>query len=404
MATAPSPVTSISLPKSKFNEKFSRTEPLNPPQNPLSLLPQCTSLKELKQIQAFAIKTHLQNDHTFLTKLINFCTKNPTFTSMEYAHKLFDNISQPDVVLFNTMARGLFGLNHNIYICPSLISMYTECNDVDSARRVFDKMLDPCVISYNAIITGYAKCSRPNEALSFFRELQVKSLKPTDVTMLSALSCCSLLGALDLGKWIHEYVKKYGFDKYIKVSTALIDMYAKCGSLEEAICVFENMSIRDTAAWSAMIVAYATHGKGYKAIETFEEMRKEGVQPDEITFLGLLYACSHNGLLDEGWRFFYSMSDKYRIFPGIKHYGCMVDLLARTGRLDEAYKFIDELPIKPTPILWRTLLAACSSHGDVELGKSVIKRIFELDDSHGGDYVILSTCVQELGDGKMWIS
>ncbi|KAK8977241.1 hypothetical protein V6N11_021327 [Hibiscus sabdariffa] len=310
MATAPSPVTSISLPKSKFNEKFSRTEPLNPPQNPLSLLPQCTSLKELKQIQAFAIKTHLQNDHTFLTKLINFCTKNPTFTSMEYAHKLFDNISQPDVVLFNTMARGL-------------ISMYTECNDVDSARRVFDKMLDPCVISYNAIITGYAKCSRPNEALSFFRELQVKSLKPTDVTMLSALSCCSLLGALDLGKWIHEYVKKYGFDKYIKVSTALIDMYAKCGSLEEAICVFENMSIRDTAAWSAMIVAYATHGKGYKAIETFEEMRKEGVQPDEITFLGLLYACSHNGLLDE-------------------------------GRLDEAYKFIDELPIKPTPILWRT--------------------------------------------------
>ncbi|KAK8547001.1 hypothetical protein V6N13_099746 [Hibiscus sabdariffa] len=118
MATAPSPVTSISLPKSKFNEKFSRTEPLNPPQNPLSLLPQCTSLKELKQIQAFAIKTHLQNDHTFLTKLINFCTKNPTFTSMEYAHKLFDNISQPDVVLFNTMARGYSRSNTPIQAIP----------------------------------------------------------------------------------------------------------------------------------------------------------------------------------------------------------------------------------------------------------------------------------------------
>ncbi|KAL1126037.1 hypothetical protein V6Z11_A13G084600 [Gossypium hirsutum] len=275
MATVPSPITSISPPKSKFNEKISRFETLNPPQNPLSLLPKCTSLKELKQIQAFTIKTHLQNDLNFLTKFINFCTKSPTFNSMEYAHKLFDNISQPDVVLFNTMARGysrsntpiqaipLFsqllsfgflpddytfpsvlkacssakalkegkqihclviklGLNHNIYICPSLISMYTECNDVDSARRVFDKMLDPCVISYNAIITGYAKCSRPNEALSLFRELQVKSLKPTDVTMLSVLSCCALLGALDLGKWMHEYVKKNGLDKNIKVSTALI--------------------------------------------------------------------------------------------------------------------------------------------------------------------------------------
>ncbi|KAK8317091.1 hypothetical protein V6Z12_A13G087100 [Gossypium hirsutum] len=434
MATVPSPITSISPPKSKFNEKISRFETLNPPQNPLSLLPKCTSLKELKQIQAFTIKTHLQNDLNFLTKFINFCTKSPTFNSMEYAHKLFDNISQPDVVLFNTMARGysrsntpiqaipLFsqllsfgflpddytfpsvlkacssakalkegkqihclviklGLNHNIYICPSLISMYTECNDVDSARRVFDKMLDPCVISYNAIITGYAKCSRPNEALSLFRELQVKSLKPTDVTMLSVLSCCALLGALDLGKWMHEYVKKNGLDKNIK----------------DAICVFENMCIRDTPAWSAMIVAYATHGKGYKAIETFEEMRKAGVQPDEITFLGLLYACSHNGLVDEGWRFFSSMSDKYSIIPGIKHYGCMVDLLGRTGNLDEAYKFIDELPIKPTPILWRTLLAACSSHGDVELGKRVIERIFELDDSHGGDYVILSNLCARAG-------
>ncbi|XP_039057838.1 pentatricopeptide repeat-containing protein At2g02980, chloroplastic-like [Hibiscus syriacus] len=174
------------------------------------------------------------------------------------------------------------------YIFPSVLK---ACSSAKALEEVFDKMLDPCVISYNAIFTGYAKCSRPNEALSLFRELQVKSLKPTDVAML-----------------------------IIKESTALIDMYAKCGNLEEAICVFKNMSIRDTAAWSAMIVAYATHGKGYKAIETFEEMRKEGVQPDEITFLGLLYACSHNGLLDEGWRFFHSMSDKHRIILGIKHY------------------------------------------------------------------------------------
>ncbi|KAF2299286.1 hypothetical protein GH714_031297 [Hevea brasiliensis] len=268
--------------------------------------------------------------------------------------------------------------------------MYTQCDDVDGARRVFDKIAEPCVVSYNAIIMGYARSSRPNEALSLFRELQARKLEPTDVTMLSVLSSCALLGALDLGKWIHEYVKKNGLDKYVKVNTALIDMYAKCGSLDDAISVFKSMTIRDTQAWSAIIVAYSTHGQAHKAIFMFEEMGKARVQPDEITFLGLLYACSHTGLVEEGCKYFSSMSDTYGIIPGIKHYGCMVDLLGRAGRLDEAYKFIDELPIEPTPILWRTLLSACSSHGNVELGKQVIERIFELDDSHGGDYVILS--------------
>ncbi|GLT98443.1 hypothetical protein SLE2022_159480 [Rubroshorea leprosula] len=444
MATAP-PSTSMA---SNANV-LRRIDTKNPP-NPLFLLPKCTSLRELEQIHCFAIKTHLQNNLSVVTKLINFCTQNPTMTSMAYAQKLFDKITEPDVVLYNTMARGysrsnyprqaiaLFvlvlssgllpddytftsvlkgcasskafqegkqlhcvaiklGLDDNVYICPTLISMYTECNNVDAARQIFDKTSEPCVVLYNAIITGYTRSSRPNEALSLFRELQLRNLKPTDVTMLSVLSSCALLGALDLGKWIHECVKKFGIDKYIKVSTALIDMYAKCGSLEDAISVFENMQVRDTPAWSAMIVAYATHGQGHKAIAMFEEMRKAKVQPDEITFLGLLYACSHNGLVEEGWKYFSSMSDKYKILPGIKHYGCMVDLLGRAGRLDDAFKFIDELPIKPTPILWRTLLSACSSHGNVELGKKVIKRIFRLDDSHGGDYVILSNLCARVG-------
>lgn len=290
-----------------------------------------------------------------------------------------------------------YGLQLNIYLCPALINMYTECNKVDAARRVFDKIPDPCVVVHNAMITGYARSSRPNEALALFRELQASHLKPTDVTMLSALSSCALLGALDLGKWIHEYVKKNRFDRYVKVNTALIDMYSKCGSLEDAVSVFENMSVKDTQAWSAMIVAYATHGNVSKAISVFEEMKRARIRPDEITFLGLLYACSHAGLVEEGCKYFYSMSEKYGIIPGIKHYGCMVDLLGRSGRLGEAYKFIDELPIKPTPIFWRTLLSACGSHGDVDMGMRVLERIFELDDSHGGDYVIMSNLCARAG-------
>ncbi|KAG2376825.1 hypothetical protein LR48_Vigan06g106700 [Vigna angularis] len=416
---------------------------LQPSPSILSLIPKCTSLRELKQIQAYTIKTHLHNTHTVLTKLINFCTSNPTTASMDHAHQIFDQIPHPDIILFNTMARGyarfddplraillfcqvlfsgllpddytfssLFkacarlkalqegkqlhclafklGVSGNMYVCPTLINMYTACNDMDAARRVFDKIDEPCVVAYNAIITSCARSSQPNEALALFRELQESGLKPTDVTMLVALSSCALLGALDLGKWIHEYVKKNGFDQYVKVNTALIDMYAKCGSLEDAVSVFREMPRRDTQAWSAMIVGYATHGHGSQALSMLEEMKKAKVQPDEISFLGILYACSHNGLVEEGYDHFYSMIHEYGIVPSIKHYGCMVDLLGRAGRLEEAYKFIDELPIKPTPILWRTLLSSCSSHGNVEMAKQVIERIFELDDSHGGDYVILS--------------
>ncbi|KAI4314156.1 hypothetical protein L6164_027091 [Bauhinia variegata] len=440
-----------SLPCTNANTDTPRNEvQLLPLPYLLSLIPKCTSLKQVKQIQAYTIKTHLQHDISVLTKVINFCTSKPTAASMDYAHHLFDQIPQPDIVIFNTMARGyarfdkplgalqLFaqilcsgllpddytfssllkacarvkalvegkqlhclaiklGVSDNIYVGPTLINMYTACNDIDAAKLVFDKISEPCIVTYNAIITSYARNSQPNEALSLFRELQKTGLKPTYVTMLVLLSSCALLGALDLGRWIHEYIKKNGFDQYVKVNTALIDMYAKCGSLDDAVLVFENMCVRDTQAWSAMIVAYATHGHGFKAISMLEEMKKAKVQPDEITFLGILYACSHNGLVEEGFEYFHSMTHKYGIVPSIKHYGCMVDLLGRAGRLDEAYKFIDELPVKSTPILWRTLLSACSSHGNVEMGKPVIQRIFELDDSHGGDYVIFSNLCARSG-------
>lgn len=290
------------------------------------------------------------------------------------------------------------GFHRNIYVHPTLINMYVECGDLVAARRLFDQMGRPCIVSYNAMIAGYARSSRPNEALALFRQLQATDLKPTDVTMLSVLSSCALLGALELGKWIHEYIKKNGFDVYVKVNTALIDMFAKCGSLEDAIQVFEKMHTRDTQAWSAMIVANAIHGHGGRAISLFEEMKMVGIRPDDITFLGVLYACSHTGLVNEGRQYFNSMRDHYGIVPSIKHYGCIVDLLGRAGLLDEAYKLIEELPVKPTPILWRTLLSACGVHGNVELGKRVMKQIFKLDDSHGGDYVILSNMCA--GDGR----
>ncbi|KAK9106784.1 hypothetical protein Syun_022795 [Stephania yunnanensis] len=424
---------------------------------PIHLLHKCNSIRELKQIQGCMIKTSvLQHDPNLLTKLTAVCTalKPLDHVVMRHARLLFDQAPQPNIFLFNTVARGysrtghdslqvveLFsrilllgilpndytfpsllkactnsraleegkqvhsfviklGLHHNTYIAPTLINMYADCGDCLAARQVFDRIEDPCVVIYNSMITGYARNSQPNMALVLFRGLQKKNLKPTHVTLLSVLASCTLLGALNLGKWVHDYIKKNGFDRYVKVNTALIDMYAKCGSLEDAITVFENMRCKDTQAWSTMIVACAIHGQGPKAISVFNEMNAAEIQPDAVTLLGLLYACNHSGMVDEGLAYFHYMTDKYGIPPTIKHYGCMVDLLSRAGRLNEAYEFIKDLPIRPTPILWRTLLSACYNHGNVELGKLVSERIFELDESHGGDYVILSNMCARAGEWK----
>ncbi|KAJ6820369.1 pentatricopeptide repeat-containing protein-like, chloroplastic [Iris pallida] len=283
------------------------------------------------------------------------------------------------------------------FVLPTLIHTYAELRDLPSARSLFPPDCT-CVVSYNAMIAASVRSSRPGEALSLFRELQARGLVPTDVTILSVLSACALLGALELGRWVHGYARANGLASRVKVGTALIDMYAKCGSLEDAVGVFRLMGSRDTQAWSAMIVAYAIHGRGTEAIALFEEMLGDRVEPDGITFLGVLYACSHSGMVDQGLEYFRSMkSRRYGLVPGVKHYGCVVDLLARAGRLDEAYKFIDSLPIEPTPILWRTLLSACGGHGNADLGKVVFERILELDDSHGGDYVMLSNMCASAG-------
>ncbi|CAN6484574.1 unnamed protein product [Victoria cruziana] len=442
--TLPCPPSSLVKPKRQRQQDQTH-------QRTLSLLKGCKTIEEFKQIQATIIKTNLQGDLPSVTGVIRFCS----FTlpdAMDFAVHLFEQLSQPDVVLFNTVMGGyartghpiravsLFarmresnmlpdhysfpsvlkacanatalkegeaihglvvklGLDDNVYIIPTLINMYADCEQISSARKVFDKILERReVVFFNSMINAYARNSQPNEALALFREMQgCDGMKPTYVTLLSVLSSCALLGALDLGKWVHEYVKKNGFDAYVKVNTALIDMYAKCGSIQDAKEVFDGMPQRDTPAWSAMIVAFAIHGHGRSALLLFEEMQSKGVPPDNITFLGVLYACSHTGLVEEGRRYFDSMSRVYGIEPSIKHYGCIVDLYGRAGLLDEAYDFVRSLPIKPTPIIWRTLLSACAVHGNIELGKHVVEHIFEVEHSHSGDYVILSNICAAAG-------
>ncbi|KAG0503161.1 hypothetical protein HPP92_003233 [Vanilla planifolia] len=354
---------SVSLPPAFSPEAAEQAAPCLSSPSLLTLLPKCSSLREFKQFHALSVKSRLHRDPLVVSKLIDALVDNSSPSFLAFAHQLFDEIPHRDVVVFNTLVRG-YSRSHDPHRAISLFCQMLEAS-ITPTRTPFrpcsrlahppapsrredrpmpvpsSSALGTMPSSFPRSSTSCVQSSRPTEALALFRELQTRNIRPTYVTILGVLAACALIGALDLGRWIHEYVKKTTFASHIKVHTALIDMYAKCGSLEDAVCVFEEMRFRDTQAWSAMIMAYAIHGQGIVALSQFDEMLRKSVRPDEITFLGVLYSCSHAGMVDEGLRYFGTMQSDYDIHPGIKHYGCVVDLLARAGKLEEAYNFIN---------------------------------------------------------------
>lgn len=283
------------------------------------------------------------------------------------------------------------GLGFNIHIVNALIDMYSKCGDLDTASDLFKGLEQRDVISWNVMIGGYTRMSCHKEALGLFQRMLQSNIEPTDVTFLSILPACASLGALDLGKWIHAYIdKNIQYSDNISIWTSLIDMYAKCGSIEAAQQVFNSMKHRSLASWNAMISGLAMHGLAEKALELFSRMTNEGYKPDNITFVGVLSACSHAGLLDLGRQYFSSMVQDYAISPDLQHYGCMVNLLGRAGLFDEAEALIQNMEMKPDGAIWGSLLGACRVHKRVELGESVAKHLFELEPENPGVYVLLS--------------
>lgn len=213
-----------------------------------------------------------------------------------------------------------------------------------------------------------------------------------EVSLTGVLSACAQAGAFEFGKILHGFVEKAGFLYVGSVNNALIDTYSKCGNVAMAQLVFQNMPLeaRSIVSWTSIIAGLAMHGSGEEAIQLFHEMEESGVRPDGITFISLLYACSHSGLVEEGCGFFSKMKNLYGIEPAIEHYGCMVDLYGRADRLQKAYEFICEMPVSPNAIIWRTLLGACSIHGNIELAELVKARLAEIDPDNSGDHVLLS--------------
>lgn len=240
------------------------------------------------------------------------------------------------------------------------------------------------------MIDGYIKGGYHKEALEIFHLMQKENFKPKKFMLSSVLAACANVGALDQGRWIHAYIARNSIPLDAILGTSLVDMYAKCGCLDMAWDVFQKMKEKKIFAWNAMITGLAIHGRADDAIGLFSKVLNIGMKPNEITFLGVLNACAHNGLVDKGLEFFNLMNEVYKIEPKAEHYGCLVDLLGRAGLLKEAEQLVNSMPMKPNAAIWGALLGACRIHGDILLGERVGNILLEMDPQNSGRYVLLS--------------
>eukprot|EP01018_Ginkgo_biloba_P004838 Gb_17076 [translate_table: standard] len=303
--------------------------------------------------------------------------------------------SQEGQQIHNYIIKNAF--ESDIFVGNALVDMYAKCNKIEIARCVFDKMSQKDVVSWNSIIAGYTQNGDANEALQLFRQMQKNGTKPNLTTVASGLSSCAQLATVQQGMEIHDYIIRSGFELDIIVSNALIDMYAKCGSIWVAREVFDRMDQKDVVSWTAIITGCGMNGLGEEALTLFDQMQQTGLKPNHITFVAILSACSHAGLATEGWHYFNCMSQDYNITPTMDHYACIVDLFGRAGSLDEAHNFIQDMPLEPDAHVWGALLGACRIHCNIELGELVAERLFDLEPQNAGNYVLLSNIYAAAG-------
>lgn len=293
------------------------------------------------------------------------------------------------------------GLATDTHVGNTLVNMYSTCGSVKDARQVFDRMTKRDVVAFNAMIGGYAVHSLGKEASKLFNRMQEEGLKPDKVTYMNLLNACANSGSLEWAREIHTLTVKDGLLSDVSVGNALLTAYARCGSFKDAQLVFEGMSKRNVISWNAMIGGLAQHGRGQDTLDLFERMKKVGVKPDVVTFVSVLSACSHAGLLEEGPRHFASMVQDFGITPTIEHYGCMVDLLGRAGHLDEAEALIKTMPLQANTMIWGALLGACRIHGNIMVAERTAESSLKLDPDNAAVYVVLSLMYAAAG---MWDS
>ena len=341
----------------------------------VSTLSACTALKNLELGKE--IHDYVRNNLDFTVRISNaLLDMYAKCGFLSVARKLFDEMPMKNVICWTSMVAG-----------------YINYGKLDEARELFERSPVRDVVLWTAMINGYVQYNQFDEAMILFQEMQNRRIRADKFTMVALLTGCAQMGALEQGKWIHDYIDEHEIKIDAIVGTALIEMYAKCGCIEESLEIFEGMRDKDTATFTSIICGLAMNGKTNKALELFSEMERVGVNPDDITFIGVLSACSHAGLVEEGRQFFHSMTETYEIEPKSQHYGCLIDLFGRAGLLDEAEELIEKIPNDNNVIvvpLYGALLSACRIHGNVELGERVARRLADIESSDSSVHMLLA--------------
>ncbi|KAI3445430.1 hypothetical protein Pfo_002095 [Paulownia fortunei] len=366
------------------------------------------AIEEGLQVHSHVVKRGLNADGHIISAVIQMYA---SLGCLREARNLLDSIGKSDVICCNAMidgymkfgdveaARVLFEImkEKSVGSWNTMISGLCSNEMILEAKNYFNEMPDKDEVSWSAMIDGYNKGGYFKEALEVFGQMQREEIKPSKFVLSGALAACANLGALDQGKWIHAYIRRNRIVLDAVLGTSLVDMYAKCGRLDLAWDVFEKIKQKEVFCWNAMIGGLAMHGRAEDAIDLFLKMQRDKVKPNDITFVALLNACAHAGLVHEGLKYFIAMKQTYAVEPMVEHYGCVVNLLGKAGYFNEAENFISSMPMKPNSAVWGALLGACRMHGNVELGEKVGEILLDLEPENSGRYTLLSNIYAKVG-------
>ncbi|XP_019187286.1 PREDICTED: pentatricopeptide repeat-containing protein At4g37170-like [Ipomoea nil] len=289
------------------------------------------------------------------------------------------------------------GLDTDAAVWSALSDMYGKCGSVDEARHIFDRTLDKDVVSWTAMIDRYFEDGRWEEGFSLFSNLLDSGVMPNEFTFAGLLNACACQTTECLGKQIHGYMVRYGYDILAFATSALVHMYAKCGNIESAYNVFKQLPRPDLVSWTSLINGFAQNGQPLEALVYFERLLESGIRPDHITFIGVLSACTHAGLVDKGLEYFHSIKEKHGLTHTQDHYACVVDLLSRSGRFKEVEDLLNQMPMKPDKFLWSSLLGGCRIHGNLEVARRAAEALFEIEPDNAATYVTLANMYANSG-------
>lgn len=330
---------------------------------------------------------------------------------VDIARKLFEVMPEKNEVSWTAMLRGYTNCGRfdealelfdampikPVVACNAMILGFGQNGEVPKARQVFDQMREKDEGTWSAMIKVYERKGFELETLEFFRMMQREGIRPNFPSLISVLSVCASLANLDHGREIHAQLVRSQFDLDVYVASVLLTMYIKCGNLVKAKQVFDRFAIKDVVMWNSIITGYAQHGLGEEALRVFHDMHFSGIMPDDITFVGVLSACSYTGNVKKGLEIFNSMETKYQVEQKIEHYACMVDLLGRAGKLNEAMDLIEKMPMEADAIIWGALLGACRTHMKLDLAEVAAKKLLQLEPKNAGPYILLSNIYASQG-------